>query len=83
MKRVLLLALVAGAACDSTPILGSPDPDPRVAFAGTSAISEWNLFVVARPDLERYWSSGRKTALDDARFRIVHRYGLEAVANSR
>lgn len=64
MKAVLLLAALAVPAAQ----------DPGIEFEGVNSFTEAELLRWIRPDLDRFWRSGRATALDDAAFRIERHY---------
>jgi outer membrane protein assembly complex protein YaeT len=59
---------------------GQADPakdEPAAEFRGAESISESELLKVAEPDLKRHAREPDPAILDDAVFRLVHRYQLE------
>jgi outer membrane protein assembly complex protein YaeT len=86
MRRLLPVPLVAcvAAACAS-PKAEAPEPEPdvRVELEGVTAFAASDLAHLIRNDLRRYAERPRETVLDDAAFRIAHRYETEGYAKVR
>ena len=78
MRRALPAFLIAcAAACSGSGPAEGPEDDPTAEFRGADAISKSELLKLVEPDLRRYAREPDPAILDDAAFRLVHRYQLE------
>lgn len=80
----LLLAL-AGASCSggAEPAAPAAQEAWRAEFRGAEEISESALRELVSPDLERFAAEPRASVLDDAVYRLTHRYQLDGFRDVR
>lgn len=74
-------AALAGAALLGCTGVPSPYGAEDIVFEGVEAFSHGELFEVILPDVERYRADPRPAVLDDAAFRLIHRYRIEGYAD--